>query len=661
MAGVLYIASPVFFDYTAIGWGYVLLAFSFVPWLLRLFTRSVEQGGMAAPLGAAVLFVVGFSLASQCIVWYPIALSIAAMFVLRSRTDLRRAVQTGAICVAAVVIVNLPWVLPLIRYGDPLLSSAAVNTDVPLGQHLSVLNIFRGWGALYNWPYETAYPDALLLLTFLPPLVALSALLARRDRITKMLACLAVVPMVSYLLPRAIYALPFTAVVRDVSRFILFQALGSSLLIAVGLDWLLQRRGALSASVSRWPLRASLAGLLAVALFVGAYPVWTGELTGTSKQQQDIRLRALVLPREYEAVERELAASPGTGKAVYFPTGLFVNMPADSRFNGPYREFVDSYAMYSPRPGGIFVGDRRAGEYRTVASFVGGIDFIAGESPPSESLAAFGIRWVVVRRDLEGQTYGTDALLRRLDSDPQLVKRRDSAVVLFENRLAHPLVYASTSPVSYDVAAADGLPTAFPSGFSERRQVAFFRGSAYTSSATGVRDVRDAANTSRPLVTFRRVNPTRVDIRVDNVSAPFFLVLSETFDPRWHLETPRSDVRLPRAMGGDRDDVSSTNDFVWSDAALSPPPLLPRSSHFVGNGYANAWLVKPAPGQSTMTLQAKFAPQSLAYVGFGLAGTTLFLLALAVCALQVRGLLRRRETPIGELDRLARSPQDARS
>lgn len=635
-AGTLFVATPVFFNYTAIGWGFVLLAFSFVPWLLILFTRCVKGGGLLPAFSLSLLFTIGFSFASQCIVWYSLTMMAAAPFIVRSRVELWRTARAMVLCGLVFVGLNLFWILPLIRYGDPLLSSAASQSDVPLGQHLNVMNILRGWGSLFNWPYEMAYPNSLLALSLLPPVVGYAALLLRpRDWRARFLATLTLVPIVLFFLPKAFYHLPFTAVIRDVSRFILFQALGSSLLVALTLDWILGRP---TSRTHRWhrPGPKAFAAGLGLTLLLSAYPVWAGELTGTSKGGSDIRLRALTLPGDYDTVESDLARAGGSAKALYFPTGMFMNVPTDSRFTGLFQNFIDSYAAYAPRGGGIFEADRRTGEYRAVASFINGPKFFSASSRPAETLGALGIRWIVVRRDLQGHGYRTSELLRHLDTDAALVKRHDLNVVLYENPLALPVVYASNAPVFQNASPKDGLANAFPDGFTERRQVVFFRGSAYKTSDEKLLKNIGAVGTQRPSITFQRVNSTRWDIRVDNATGPFFLVLSETFDPRWHLEPVASDLGLSPAKDGDNTEAPTRADFVWSDAALTSPPSLPESAHFLANGYANAWYINPSAGQTTLTFRAQFAPQALAYVGAGIAATALLFLIGTIVALAVR-------------------------
>lgn len=638
LAATLFLVTPVFFNYTAMGWGLVLLAFSLTPWMLSLFTRSVKTGQMLPALFAALLLALGFSLASQAAVWYPLAVAILMPFIIRSRRELWRAIRTGLLCAFIFALLNLAWLLPLIQYGDPLLSSAASETDVPLGQRLGVLNILRGWGSLFNWPFETAYPDSLLILSVVQPMVGYAALLMRpRDWRAQFAAILTVVPLLFYLLPDTFYDLPFTGVIRDVSRFILFQALGSSLLAGLALDRLLARPRATQDAPSVLIARVQAAALATV-LLAGGYPAWAGELTAPSTGGSDIRLRTLRPPDDFATVESHLAQGPTSHKALHFPTGIFLNQSTDSRFRGIFQEFIDSHAAFAPYGGGIFVGDRRAGEYRAVAKLINSPRFL-GLRSPSEFLGALGVRWLVVRPDLEGDAYRTADLIRRLESDDGFVLHRYDNLLLYTNVRALPRVYASTSPVLANEAPDQGMSDAFVDGFTDSRKVAFFAGSSYDrNNGRLIAVIRDVAS-HRPSVAFQRINPTRFDIRIDNIKGPFFLVLAETFDPRWKLTQRPSG--LPPANRGDRE-LPPRYDFVWSDASIGARPTLHEASHFVANGYANAWYIEPPQGTTSMEFRAHYAPQAIAYVGFAVAGITTVGLFALIAVLRTKPIRTQR-------------------
>jgi hypothetical protein len=78
-------------------------------------------------------------------------------------------------------------------------------------------------------------------------------------------------------------------------------------------------------------------------------------------------------------------------------------------------------------------------------------------------------------------------------------------------------------------------------------------------------------------LTYEKLSPTSYVVNL-NSQGPFFLVLSETYDPNWSAQTNGLDIQ----------------------------------KHFVANGYANGWYVNQT-GKLTITIE--FPPQRLADIG----------------------------------------------
>ena len=635
VAGVIYITAPVFFDYSAMGWTYILLSFSLIPWILVLFERCLKRGGLFPMILLGLLMDLGFSFSLSAIVWYPLALLIYSAFAIRSRRDIKLASLAIAVSAGLVFLLNLSWFLPFAEHGNSYLSSAASQTNVPLNQRLSVVNIFRGWGSLYNWPFENSYPAWLWSASFVPPVVAFTAILVRRrDRTVKYFAALALIPLVFFLAQPIFYRLPFTGVLRDISRLIVFEALGSAVLIAITLDWLWKAR---PVTIKPWLRNVPDMGtsLVTVALLLSSYPVWSGQLTGTAKNSYDIRLRTYNFPSAYTSVENSLAAKSGDAKALYLPE-IHSNIPSLSQFAGPYAEIDDPFALYAPRPGGFDLGDRLPGHYHKIESLISGTQMLSGSVDVGEVLGAIGVRWVAVRRALQGHLYPTIDIINRLEADKQLVKIRDGNVVEFRNLNVLPIVYASISPVYHNGPTSADLSTALNAGFVENRRVAFFTDSADgTSNKTLLRDIADVGS-YMPSITFQQINSTRYDIRVDGAQKPFFLVLLDSFNPGWHLEPVSASAALPAARPGTVREMPSKNSFVWSDAALRAPASFPATSHFIANGFANAWYVVPTKAKSTLLFRAEYVPQQVAYVGFIIELLTLITVSIVCLAIFFR-------------------------
>ncbi|MHB1955579.1 MAG: hypothetical protein ACYCOU_17720, partial [Sulfobacillus sp.] len=479
VAGAVYVTTPVFFDFTAMGWTYVLLSFSLIPWLLLLFDKCRREGGVMAMVGLGVLMEIGFSFSTSCIAWYPLALFVYGLFAVRSRREFVSVCKTLAASGIIVILMNCAWILPFVQYGNSFLSSSASQTNVPLGQHLGVMNIIRGWGSLFNWPFEISFPASLLFISFVPPITAYAALLARRrDRTVRYLATLTLIPLLFFVTRSVFYSLPFTGVFRDISRLILFQAMASSILIAVTLESLWRMRPPAPDGWQRYVPRAAMV-FVAVGLILSGYPAWSGELTGVAKEGMDIRLRTMNYPIEYSSVQNALKG--GGSKTLYLPE-VDANAPAFSTYSGDYAEILNPFASYAPQPGGIYVGDRRPGDYGDVESLFTGTRLLSSSIDISELIGALGIGRVVVLANLEGHFYPTIGIVNRLRADKGLALTQFGDAFVFDNTDSPSLIYASTSPVFHAEIASKGIVSAFGRGFVEHRRVALFADSASRKS-----------------------------------------------------------------------------------------------------------------------------------------------------------------------------------
>jgi hypothetical protein len=97
-----------------------------------------------------------------------------------------------------------------------------------------------------------------------------------------------------------------------------------------------------------------------------------------------------------------------------------------------------------------------------------------------------------------------------------------------------------------------------------------------------------------PNLSFEMVSPSLYNVRV-NASTPFMLVLSETYNPLWEV--------------------------------VGPHGTIPRSNHFVVNGYANMWYITQT---GTYTLELSFLPNHYLSYGVIIAPLTLFLTFIIV-------------------------------
>jgi len=141
------------------------------------------------------------------------------------------------------------------------------------------------------------------------------------------------------------------------------------------------------------------------------------------------------------------------------------------------------------------------------------------------------------------------------------------------------------------------------------------------------------ANNVPPKISFKKINPTKYLVRVENASQPFFLVFSESYHPGWKAYV-RSGVGS-RESGDEivaeypklgvkeaRHEIS----FTRGDVSYLFKKPVSKNNHFLVNGYANAWYIDPAKvdkdGDGEFTVTLYFRPQSYFYLGLMISGLT---------------------------------------
>lgn len=128
-----------------------------------------------------------------------------------------------------------------------------------------------------------------------------------------------------------------------------------------------------------------------------------------------------------------------------------------------------------------------------------------------------------------------------------------------------------------------------PNNSFDPRNTAVFLQSQSNMNDVALLDSLRHQQFSKPVISFKEINPTEYIVKVENATTPFFLIFSETYNPQW------------KAYYGN---------VNWFYSLISQS--IPEQDHFIVNGYANAWYINKT-GSYTITLYYK--PQSLVVLG----------------------------------------------
>lgn len=129
-------------------------------------------------------------------------------------------------------------------------------------------------------------------------------------------------------------------------------------------------------------------------------------------------------------------------------------------------------------------------------------------------------------------------------------------------------------------------------------------------------------SSSKPQITFTRINPTKYTVFVKNATKPFTLVFLEAFSTNWKVypELNKIEDKIPVAANYNNGEINEgvhTNTFLdWHTFETFGLDPLDEKKHFIANGYANAWQISPddTDNKSTYKLVVELNSQKYFYL-----------------------------------------------
>lgn len=597
-AGYVYMTLPIFFNYVAMGWLFVLFSLGILPLSLMLFIKSVEQKKISYSILSGVLYSLA-SIQSQSIVWYPLVFLCFIPYLVRDKKTLLDYAKSLFFVFIVFLGLNAFWYLPLLFGGGhaSVLNTKLATSTISLGTwaRLSVLNILRGWGSLFNEPYEASIQNNLVFLSFLLPLVAYSSIYVfTKNRLVISFILLSLVPISLFTLgPEVIVKLPFSDVIRDIARFTVLSSFAYVVLLALVVNVMLDHQQKYIKIIGI---------IISILLVMNTYPFWLGELYGKQRLSYDIRLRTYSIPTEYSEVEKLLAKETADLKVLYLPIAGELSTLDDQRFYGAFKGIRDIFASFSPKPGTIGLSDRVKG---ITSGFILKIAEQMNQQDLrhlSRLLALMNVKYIVIRKNLTHPAYitGYDIFkILKKTNGLRLVKAWKT-VAFFENQdsLSHLYIPEKILITNQDV----NLISTIVSRENFKINSAIY----FTSQNKRLKVLTQYNNTffktHNPFIEFKKINSTKYRVILHNVKNTFPLVFSEMYHSNWKLypqELSKSNTQSKIKKLQYNKLFDSSN--VIQNNSLSDGPIYEtlfqksffENNHFIANGYSNSWLIEP--------------------------------------------------------------------
>jgi len=633
LAGFFFITTPLFFNYSVMGWQFVLLALGLFPLALMNYELSIRTNKLRYAIITGLIYSLAV-LQSQAIIWYPLAFIILSVFITSSKVDLLKCLKFLIIIFLIFLAIHICWILPLLFSKSSVIAQAVSQYDISrFASRLNMLNLLRLWGSLFNYQYESAFFSYLIFLSFVPAIVAYFALILRKkDKRGLYFAILSLLPLLFYLGRNVLLYIPFSNVIRDCSRNIVFSTFSYPILIAMTIDALINKRNKLSFNTLKFSGYKNILGYTLIILIVlNSYPFWTGELYGKSRYGYDIRLRTLRFPKEYYTVEKMLTKKKIDFKVLYLPMGGRMGLLHDKRFYGAYNEIADIFANYAQVPSVINISDKGIGVAQDYANVLQESINYNKSLLLLNLLNLANIKYIIIRLNtyLGSNQLSMKEIAQNLEKINRLPKTYEkNSIVIFENPyFLLPYIYPSVeNAIIYN--NLDSMVNMIEASSSNKLPL-------FIEKAHLKMDLHILANTQTyPNITFRKINPTKYKVIIDNATRPFFLVFSESYHPKWKAYI-KTEI-MKRGMGNGEWEIVAKYPkvnvrearhemkFTPRDISYLFKKPLPEKYHLLVNGYANAWYIDPQKiGKQNFTITLYFKLQSLFYLGLFISGLTL--------------------------------------
>lgn len=577
VGALIYLFSPIVFNYFVMGWIFVLLFIGLMPLFIFFWLKFVEEDSYSSLIGLSVISAIAF-FQSQSIFWIPVLLLVCSLSYL-SQIGLKKTLQKLFVCGAAVglvlVIVHASWYYPISLFPEKTITASTSANDIYRFSKVSGLpNQLIAWGSLWNEHFELSFVKLLKPFAYLP-IVSLILLIIIHKKSQKpdiqeiylfLSLLLILVAPFFYIFRYQLANLPLSIIIRDSSRFIIFSSLG--LAIGISMLWEKIKNGGVKFYIL-------------IILIILIHPYLFGRLTtpgkfvyGVSEFSKDQRLRNLEIPwKENE----DLISREKPQRGVYFPTGGFVTTANDPRFKVMFSWIGDQDIFYSPSVSGLLISDKSNPKTEKFTKYY--LDLANKDQKTFQKISQiYGIDKIFVRRGL----IPTDPLSP--DYTWTMAGCRQTGLISSDWSISqvcdipdpYPLLFVSSNPQA-------ASSSAFYDGMTQLKAKTDYLVSVDCEQEAGIGMCKDTVATTAkkkpsPRVVFNRVAPTKYEVSIDNISSDFVLVLNQTYHPGWVI----------------RDESSEKPDHI----------------HLLVNQLVNGWYI-PFEGTSSAQFKIEFYPDIL--------------------------------------------------
>lgn len=464
LSGLFFMTTPVVFNWLVFGWIYYLIAYDLIPVMILVTKKFLETNDIRYALINGIILSIATAQPTFILV-YPLLAFLFALFESRGN---RKIIVRGLIITTISLSI---WLLTSLSFFTSY--NNAGTFSFYLGDYhgviqaqfrnlSSLLNPIRLWGSTFNYQFETYFPKDLVLLSFMPLLIAaLGILLRPRDRRVLFFAVAYLFVYVSCQLTNnlsyLVYNLPYGTIFEAPSIFLIPASLGLALLIGFTNQSISRTIVKFKNVASRVLVRNVSSIIILILIISAAIPWWTGQASGNPIPGPPVKLNMYQIPSGYREWSNVVAADDEYF-VLYVPLSPNPQIMNTSYFSLPF-EGVN---------GGVFtqINNLPYVSFSNTTLLLN--DLVKGDSQVGEIWGSYSIKYIVVYTNVQSAYNMTD-LINRLSKQSGIVKVASLPdVVVYKNEYAKPVIYTNSpnattqitynDPSSYKVLANSTSP-----------------------------------------------------------------------------------------------------------------------------------------------------------------------------------------------------------
>jgi hypothetical protein len=463
LSGLFFMTTAVLFDWLMFGWIYYLIGYALLPIMILATKKFLETSDIRFVVINA--FVIFFGLGQPTyILVYPLLCFLFVLF--ESKANLKIILKGFLFIVGSSILYLLTALnvfLTLHSDSFTLYYGNYFGILIAQFQYLSpILNPIRLWGSTFAYQFETYFPKDLILISFMPIVLALIVVLLKsHDRRVLFLFVCYMFVFVSYEayanLNFLVFNVPYGAVFEAPNIFLAPAALGLALLVGFSHE-ISQGFIRLRTFSHKKLMQIGCFVVILIIVVAAGVPWWAGQTSGDPIPGQSTKLNLYQMPSGFTqwsniaAADNEffvLYVTSEPGRAQIPGTHYFSQMYEG--LNGAVFTDVNNLPYVSPPNSTLFINE-----------------LLNGSTNVSEHWGAYSIKYIVIYMNVE-TGYNNTEILNRLSSQSEMVKIVNlPEVVVYKNDYARPIVYTSNlnakveityhDPTSYKLTATSTTP-----------------------------------------------------------------------------------------------------------------------------------------------------------------------------------------------------------